>query len=171
MSIASLLASLKNDATHVTALQPSLHKGLSGNATVTKNVTRVTAANDEAEKVTKLTKLVTAVLPLEAPPLLGCNTVTTVTQKINVVGLHAQFSANDDATRTDESEALRIATRAIGMAALSDEQRLTRLADSQRDPAIARFWALAWPEAHGASPDEQTRLGVANTWSNGETKR
>ena len=42
--------------------------------------------------------------------------------------------------RTDESEALMIATRAIGMAALTDEQRLSRLADLKRDPAIANFW-------------------------------
>ena len=42
--------------------------------------------------------------------------------------------------RTDESEALMIATRAISMAALTDEQRLSRLADLQRDPAIANFW-------------------------------
>ena len=96
MSIASLLASLKNDATNVTALQPSLYKGLSGNTTETKNVTRVTAANDESEMVTKVTKLVTAVLPLEAPFLLGCNTVTTVAQKAGVARLQAQFGATDE---------------------------------------------------------------------------
>ena len=56
--------------------------------------------------------------------------------------------------RTDESEALKIATRAIAMAALTDEQRLSRLADLQRDPAITQFWALAWPEARSAAPDE-----------------
>ena len=134
MSIASLLASLKNDATNVTALQPSLYKGLSGNTTETKNVTRVTAANDESEMVTKVTKLVTAVLPLEAPSLLGCNAVTTVTQKTGVARLQAQFGA------TDESDAMKIATRAIAIAALTDEQRLSRLADLQRDPAIANFW-------------------------------
>ena len=150
MSIASLLASLKNDATNVTALQPSLYKGLSGNTTETKNVTRVTASNDEAERVTKVTKLVTAVLPLEAPSLLGCNTVTTVTQKTIVAGLQAEFNATDEPC-TDETEAMKIAARAIGMAALTDEQRLSRLADLQRDPAIARFWALAWPEARDAS--------------------
>ena len=48
---------------------------------------------------------------------------------------------------TDESEAMKMAAHAIGMAALTDEQRLSRLADLQRDPAIARFWARAWPEA------------------------
>ena len=57
----------------------------------------------------------------------------------------AETKSNE--ARTDESEALRIAARAIGMAALTDEQRLSRLADLQRDPAIARFWALAWPDA------------------------
>ena len=154
MSIASLLASLKNDATNVTALQPSRYMGLSGNATVAKNATRVTAATAEAERVTKVTNLVTAVLPPEAPPLLGCNPVTTVTQKIDLVGLHAEFSATDDATRTDETEAMTIAVRAIGMASLTDEQKAMRLADLRRDPAIARFWALVWPEARSALPDE-----------------
>ena len=47
----------------------------------------------------------------------------------------------------DESEAMQIAARAIAKAALSDEQKAARLADLRRDPAIARFWALAWPEA------------------------
>ena len=141
MSIASLLASIENDVTNVTALQLSLYKGLSGNATESKNVTRVTAANDESEKVTKVTNLVTAVLPLEATPVLGCNTVTTVTQESNGSGLHTQICA------TDEGEALRIARRAIAMAALTDEQTAMRLADLKRDPAIARLWALAWPEA------------------------
>ena len=97
--------------------------------------------------VTKVTKLVTAVLPLEAPFLLGCNTVTAVTQKTNVAELQAEFNATDEPC-TDETEAMKIAARAIGMAALTDEQRLSRLADLQRDPAIARFWALAWPEAN-----------------------
>ena len=58
----------------------------------------------------------------------------------------AETKSNE--ARTDETEAMKIAARAIGMAALTDEQRLSRLADLQRDPAIARFWALAWPEAN-----------------------
>ena len=53
-----------------------------------------------------------------------------------------------------ESDAMRIATRAIAMAALTDEQRLSRLADLQRDPAIARFWALVWLETRSVAPDE-----------------
>ena len=146
MSIASLLASLKNDVTRVTALQPILHKGLSGNTTVTKNVTRVTATGDETEKVTPVTKLVTAVLPPEAPSLLARNTVTTVTQKKDVVRLQTQFGLTDEPC-TDETEAMKIARRAIALAALTDEQKAMRLADLRRDPAIARFWALAWPAA------------------------
>ena len=51
----------------------------------------------------------------------------------------------------NESGAMQVAARAIEMAALTDEQRLSRLADQQRDRAIARFWALAWPEARDAS--------------------
>lgn len=148
MSIASLLASIENDVTNVTALQLSLYKGLNGNATKTKNVTGVTAANDETERVTKVTNLVTAVLPLEAPPVLGCNTVTTVTQETTGSGLHAQFNNNHEAS-TDEGEAMRIARRAIQMASLTDERRAARLADAKRDPAIARLWAMAWPEARG----------------------
>ena len=146
MSIASLLASIENDVTNATALQRSLYKGFSGNATEAKNVTRVTAANDEPERVTKVTNLVTAMLPLEAPPVLGCNTVTTVAREINGSGLHAQFTATDEAS-TDESEAMLIAARAIATAALTDEQKTMRLADLKRAPAMARLWALAWPEA------------------------
>ena len=104
----------------------------------------------ESEMVTKVTKLVTAVLPLEAPFLLGCNTVTAVAQKTGVATPQAQFGVIDEPC-TDESDAMQIAARAIGMAALTDEQRLSRLADQQRDRAIARFWALAWPEARDAS--------------------
>ena len=152
MSIASLLASLKFDATNVTALQPSLYKGLSGNTTETNNVTRVTDANDEAEKVTKVANLVTAVLPLQAPLVLGCNTVTTVTQQTNVTGLQAQFCTTEEPS-TAESEAMRIAARATGMAALTEEQRLSRLADLQRDPAIVRFWVSVWPEARNIPPE------------------
>lgn len=45
-----------------------------------------------------------------------------------------------------EQSALAIAEQAIARAALTDEQKLARLADLRRDPAIARFWAMAWPE-------------------------
>lgn len=45
-----------------------------------------------------------------------------------------------------EQSALAIAERAIARAALTDEQKASRLADLRRDPAIARFWALAWPD-------------------------
>ena len=46
-----------------------------------------------------------------------------------------------------EQSSLAIAERAIAQAALTDEQRASRLNDLRRDPAIARFWAMAWPEA------------------------
>jgi len=49
------------------------------------------------------------------------------------------------ATSFEYSES--IAATAIAMAALNDEQKAARLADLRRDPAIARFWALVWPEA------------------------
>ncbi len=49
----------------------------------------------------------------------------------------------------DEGEAMELAKRAIQMAALTDEQRAARIADARRDPAIARLWAMAWPEARG----------------------
>ena len=45
--------------------------------------------------------------------------------------------AGDDG---DETEAMLIARRAIAVAALTDGQRLSRLADLQRDPTIANFW-------------------------------
>ena len=45
-----------------------------------------------------------------------------------------------------EQSALAIAERAIAQAALTDEQKASRLTDLRRDPAIAKFWALAWPD-------------------------
>ena len=53
------------------------------------------------------------------------------------------FSRDDHA---DETEALMIARRAIAMAALTDEQKTTRLADLHRDSGLAAFWARMWPE-------------------------
>ena len=53
-----------------------------------------------------------------------------------------------------EKSALAIAERAIARAALTDEQKASRLADLRRDPTIARFWALAWPEALNSSSKE-----------------
>ena len=44
-----------------------------------------------------------------------------------------------------EKSALAIAERAIARAALTDEQKASRLDDLRRDPAIAKFWAMAWP--------------------------
>ena len=54
-----------------------------------------------------------------------------------------------------EKSALAIAERAIAQASLTDEQKALRLADLRRDPAIARFWALAWPEASDSSSKEK----------------
>lgn len=54
-------------------------------------------------------------------------------------------SPDDTAIRADSPEV--IAERAIAMAALTDEQRAARLTDLHREPAIAGFWALLWPEA------------------------
>ena len=53
-----------------------------------------------------------------------------------------------------EQSALAIAERAIARASLTAEQKASRLADLRRDPAIARFWALAWPEALNSSSKE-----------------
>ena len=50
---------------------------------------------------------------------------------------------------SDETEAMQIAARAIATASLTDEQKAARLADLRRDPAIAKFWSLVWPEAIG----------------------
>ena len=67
----------------------------------------------------------------------------------------SRLPANDDENFDEYTdEAMLIASRAIAMAALTDEQRLAQLADLQSDPAIARFWALVWPEARSAAPDE-----------------
>jgi len=77
----------------------------------------------------------------------ACNKASPLSPLSPMKNSVSGVDAIDGEVRTDESEALRIATRAVSMAALSDEQRLSRLADLQRDPAIARFWARAWPEA------------------------
>lgn len=53
-----------------------------------------------------------------------------------------------------EQSALAIAERAIARASLTAEQKASRRADLRRDPAIARFWALAWPEALNSSSKE-----------------
>ena len=70
--------------------------------------------------------------------------------KNSVSGVGAKVSEG----RTDETEAMKIARRAIAMATLTDEQKAMRLADLRRDPAMARFWALAWPEAANPSQRE-----------------
>ena len=44
-----------------------------------------------------------------------------------------------------EQSALAIAERAIARASLTPKQKASRIADLHNDPAIARFWALAWP--------------------------
>lgn len=53
-----------------------------------------------------------------------------------------------------EADATAVAQRAIALAALTDAQRQQRLADLRRDPAIARFWALVWPETLNSSSKE-----------------
>ena len=60
----------------------------------------------------------------------------------------SSLPAIDDENFDDfTDDAMQIAARAIASAALTDAQKVARLADFRRDPAIARFWALAWPEA------------------------
>ena len=60
----------------------------------------------------------------------------------------SSLPAIDDEQPDDfTDEAMRIAAKAIGMAALTDQQKAVRLDDLRRDPAIARFWAAVWPEA------------------------
>ena len=62
----------------------------------------------------------------------------------------AHLPVENESVRTlsdGEQSALAIAERAIAQAALTDEQKASRLADLRRDPAIARFWALAWPDS------------------------
>ena len=71
--------------------------------------------------------------------------------------LPAHYPLENEAVRTlsdGEKSALAIAERAIARAALTDEQKASRLADLRRDPAVARFWAMAWPEAFNSSSKE-----------------
>ena len=64
----------------------------------------------------------------------------------DAVPAHSSAEKEVDRTLSDgEKSALAIAERAIARAALTDEQKTSRLDDLRRDPAIAKFWALAWP--------------------------
>jgi len=56
----------------------------------------------------------------------------------------AQYRAETDRVRTLPDP---VAIAAIAMTSLTDAEKAARLADLRRDPAIARFWALVWPEA------------------------
>lgn len=82
----------------------------------------------------------------------ACNRASPLSPLSPTKNSVSETNANDGEARTDETEAVQIATRAIQMAALTDEQRLSRLADLRRDPAIARLWAMAWPEAVNPKP-------------------
>ena len=143
MSIASLLVLLEKGETNATTPQPSLHKALACCETQNKNATFATsvagaAANDDC--VANVAKLETEMQHVKAPPVLGCGAVANVAQKISEAGPNAWFSVLNDDENTDESEAMKIARRAIAMAALTDEQKTKRLADLHRDPGLAAFW-------------------------------
>ena len=45
-------------------------------------------------------------------------------------------------------ESMQTAARAIAMAAMKDEKKAARLAHLRREPALAKFWALVFPEAN-----------------------
>lgn len=53
------------------------------------------------------------------------------------------------------NDATAIAQRAIALAALTDDQKQQRLADLRRDPGIARFWSLVWPDSQTPPKDNQ----------------
>ena len=73
----------------------------------------------------------------------------------DAVPAHSSVEKQVDRTLSDgEQSALAIAERAIARAALTTEQKASRIADIRSDPAIARFWALAWPEALNSSSEE-----------------
>ena len=80
---------------------------------------------------------VPTVLGTREPACSKASPLSPLSPTKNVV---SSVATKSNEARTDESEALMIATRAIAMAALTDEQQLSRLADLQRDPAIAYFW-------------------------------
>ena len=129
----------------IAALEAARRRGLIPGATP--------AAAIESPNLSPLSPNAPKVRGTPEPPCNKASPLSPLSPTKNSVR-SAETKSNE--ARTDESEALRIARRAIGMAALTDEQRLSRLAELQRDPAIARFWALAWPEARDASlPDNQ----------------
>jgi hypothetical protein len=56
----------------------------------------------------------------------------------------AHYPLENETVRTlsdGEKSALAIAERAIALAALTDTQKTSRLADIEREPSIAYFWA------------------------------
>ena len=125
----------------IAAIEAARRRGLiPGAASPAKDLARAT--------LSPMSPVVANVLGTPEP---ACDKASPLSPTKNSV---SGVDAKGGEARTDESEALKIATRAIAMAALTDEQRLSRLADLQRDPAITQFWALAWPEARSAAPDE-----------------
>ena len=59
---------------------------------------------------------------------------------------HSPVDAEGPRTLSEtERQALELATAAIARAALTANQRTSRLRDLERSPELARFWAAAWP--------------------------
>ena len=78
--------------------------------------------------------------------LQQCAPRTIERASIEIVPAHSSSENAPLRTLCDgEQSALAIAERAIARAALTPEQKASRIADLHNDPAIARFWALAWP--------------------------
>ena len=83
-----------------------------------------------------------------------CITLGHADESNEATAAHLSIEVNSERILSDgEKSALAIAERAIAQAALTDEQKSARLADSRRDPAIARFWAMAWPEVTNPSSE------------------
>ena len=74
---------------------------------------------------------------------ITANETTNATQRVTPARTDEPFERQ---LSDGEKSALTIAEKAIARAALTDEQKAARVADLRRDPVIARFWALAWPE-------------------------
>lgn len=86
--------------------------------------------------------------------LQQCAERTTERTSLEIAPAHSPIENASLRTLCDgEKSALAIAERAIARAALTHEQKGARVADLLRDPAIAKFWALAWPDARIDSVD------------------
>lgn len=129
MALESLLTSLKNDVTHVTAVQPSNHKASGCNGTAPAGVTSVTTRAARADSATAVTCEVSQTLQRKPAPIKACTAVTPVTSE----------KAKAKAKAKAESEAQEVS---FGDTATAPPAKV-----STGDTATAsRWWLIYYPD-------------------------